>query len=256
MLSNEKRKELLQGDNSIDFLKELELAFTQLEEAEQKAREAHMLRLYQSKDFRDYRKLRALYEDLQERMLQMYFSQPEKVLAHFQENLDKLPAQNHRTKPLEFYPETDADHAWLADMIIFPRNQYNCMCNYFLKHRHVRSKRNTDFLHAMMNAPLGLYEITAIDSQTGIVTYQDCFDNQSYQVYDEDFSLNQDALHKQLLTRIITFEDISFATHHQLVFQKGNLRNWLKKRRNRRFSLVLAQELFQKYKELFESVRL
>ncbi len=89
-----------------------------------------------------------------------------------------------------------------------------------------------EMLEAMQKSRLGMYEVIARDDATGIVTFKDVYNKKTIEVTDTHIMPSMGAP-LILLTRIVTFEGISFLSNFAMPFLSNKkVRNFIRQEKD------------------------
>lgn len=110
----------------------------------------------------------------------------------------------------------DDDMSIFLELFIYPNHpDIVSITDIYLKNNKFRNQEKIKFLECMKNSYVGLFEIIAVDRDNGYVTYQDVFTKKKFKIINIAMSSTM-RIDKKIkfytYNRIITFEDISFAT--------------------------------------------
>lgn len=117
---------------------------------------------------------------------------------------------------IEFDLNNDDDVSILFELLVYD-NQTNIqsVTDIYLKNKKFKNLDKIKMLKSMKDSYVGLFKIIAVDKNDGYVTYQDVFTKKKFKVIDIAMSSTL-RINKRLelytYNRIITFDDISFAT--------------------------------------------
>jgi len=107
------------------------------------------------------------------------------------------------------------------DMLIYKSiPNMSCITEDFIRNHRYKKPEKIDFLQSMLDAKLGLFEVTGIDMKDGYAYLKNVFTGVKNTIIDIGLSgqLNYDTVY--VYTRIITYRDISFSTGLNLIFTK------------------------------------
>lgn len=197
---------------------------------------------------RQYRKYEKLLKELKEHMIDFFFSNDPKYIAYLSENIKHISSSSNLQKTTVALDTTD-DIGWYADMMIYPKKGEHCLCSYYLETKKARSADKVELINAMLNSSLSLYKIIALNPETGTITLEDCFGNGKVVVYDEAIAQQPKYLNWHMMERIIEVQDLKFLSGLHFMYQLNYLNRWIKKRKNRRFTYPMANELYELLKK-------
>ena len=167
---------------------------------------------------------------------------------------------NEKNKPTEieiieneFDLETREGSQAFFDMIVYKTSSnVNCITEDFIKNNKFRKLEKIELLQSMLNSKLGLFEIIKTDSDEGYVFLKNIFNEDEYKIIDVGLSGSKSYDEMYLYTRIITFEDISFSSGLNLIFDKSDdfIRNFIKQQKqdyNKNGEFLRFSNLYNRY---------
>lgn len=191
-----------------------------------------------------YRKLRKKHSEIIQKMYDTFNSSQslqdemsckvEEYLSHPNCKADELSLNLH----------IDNEKRLFIDLVVYANYKDNNMCTYFIKNKKVRSRENIDFINAMNESKLGVYEIVECNRETAQGKLRNVLTNEIITLIDESMFLYENNNFFQVL-RVITINGISFQTGLSLPFEKNHLRKWVKNHKNRK---IKPHELINLYK--------
>ena len=95
-----------------------------------------------------------------------------------------------------------------------------CITDDFIRDHHYRKPEKIEFLHSMLDSKLGLFELTGTDREEGYAYLKDVFTGAEYTIIDIGLSGDLHYDNFYIYTRIITYQDISFGTGLNFIFEK------------------------------------
>ena len=197
---------------------------------------------------RQYRKYEKLLKELKENMIDFFFSNDPKYMEYLSQNMKHVTDQSNVQKTSISLDTTD-DIGWYSDMMIYPKKGENCLCSYYLETKKARSADKVELITAMQNSTLSLYKIIGLNPEAGTITLNDCFGNGKIEVYDEAIAQQPKYLNCHMMERIIEVQDLKFLSGLHFMYQLNYLNRWIKKRKNRRFTYPMANELYELLKK-------
>jgi hypothetical protein len=187
----------------------------------------HKFLLEKKSHIREYKKMRKMHGEILDNMMDYYYA------GNFEQkfNNDCTEQQKFENKKgdnkiilLEssFDMESNVGSQAFADIMIyknFPNK--NCITEEFIKTNRYRKLEKIEFLHSMIDAKLGLFEVTGIDSDEGYANVKEVFTGREYKLTDMGLS-GSFASYKNtyIYTRIITYRSVNFSTGLNFVFAK------------------------------------
>ena len=122
------------------------------------------------------------------------------------------------------------------------------MSSYFLDAHKVRSEQNIAFAKAMQESYLGMFEIIENNREEGRINIRNLLNGKEIEIIDERLSFLP-LLDKCFLWRIIEFEEICFQTGFTMMFDRHELKEWLKKHQNQDLDFFDVYFLYEKFIE-------
>lgn len=183
----------------------------------------HTLFLNKKTHIKEYNKIRKLHGEIVDNMIKYHES------GKFKQKIDpNTVTQTMGKKSLhllesDFNLDTREGSQGFYDIMIYKITaNMNCITEEFISNHRYRKPEKIEFLHSMLNAKLGLFEITGIDSYEGYVYLKEIFTGVQYKIVDIGLSGNTNYNNIYIYTRIITYRDISFGTGLNFIFLKND----------------------------------
>lgn len=133
------------------------------------------------------------------------------------------------------------------------------LTHIYLKNNKFRNKDKIKMLESMKNSYVGLFKVIDVDRDGGYITYQDVFTNKKFKVIDISMSSTL-TINKNFqfytYNRIITFDDISFATgiHCNFTSRCKPLMDFIKKEDYKKCNsfvrCLLLYDIYRKYSDV------
>ena len=129
-----------------------------------------------------------------------------------------------------------------------------CITEKFLKTNRYKKKEKEEFLKSMLDSKAGLYEIIKTDFAEAQVYIKNVLNGEIIQLTDIGMSGNGDNTGHYFYSRIISYNDINFATGLSIIFDKKDkfIQNWIKdnkKNYNEKQEIFRFLELYNRYKD-------
>ena len=143
----------------------------------------------------------------------------------------------------------------IANILIYKNSKdMNCITEEYINKNKFRKPEKKEFLNSMLNSVAGLFEIINTDSNMGQVIFKDVFTKKEYIITDIGLSGNYNNERYYFYTRIITYDNISFGTGINIVFDKKDdfIRNWIKENKkiyNKKHEINRFLELYNEYEK-------
>lgn len=143
----------------------------------------------------------------------------------------------------------------IANILIYKNSKdMNCITEEYINKNKFRKPEKKEFLNSMLNSVAGLFEIINTDSNMGQVIFKDVFTKKEYIITDIGLSSNFNNERFYFYTRIITYDNISFGTGINIVFDKKDdfIRNWIKENKkiyNKKHEINRFLELYNEYEK-------
>lgn len=192
------------------------------------------LTLNGKKHIKKYTKLRKLHSEIIDSMNDYIMSDEYNLGNKFNYMLDTVKKEIPNLKVKLF--SGDADDITIIDELCIYKNhpKLTSVAELYWQKKKYRNKEKIQMLKSMLNSHASLFKIVATDRANGYVTYEDVFTKKKYKVVDIAMSSTFiDATENTLYmyNRIITFEDISFATgiHCMMTGDNKYLKEFIKK---------------------------
>ena len=158
---------------------------------------------------------------------------------------DKKDEQTLILLESEFDMESrEGPHAFYDRLIYKVSPNISCLTEKFIQTNRYRKPEKIEFLRSMLDSKLGLFDVTAIDSNEGYAYIKEVFTGEEYKITDTGMSYNKSFSDYYIYTRIITHHDVSFNTGLSLMFDKKD-----------RFILDFIKRHTKDYKPLGEMIR-
>jgi len=106
----------------------------------------------------------------------------------------------------------EGGQAFYDTLIFKPALNMSCITEDFIRDHRYKKPEKIDFLHSMLEAKLGLFEVTGIDMEEGYAYLKNVFTGVEHKIIDIGLSGQQNYNTVYLYTRIITYHGISFST--------------------------------------------
>lgn len=143
------------------------------------------------------------------------------------------------TKGLDFRlnPTNEDDMTILRELFMYKNhNKIPSITDVFIDKKKFRNKEKVKMLHSMKNSYVGLFKVVKTDFENGYVYYEDVFTHKRFKIIDIAMSSSYRVTKDKTLylyNRIITYDDISFATGIHCMLDSDNkyLKEFLKKHR-------------------------
>ena len=193
--------------------------FSQLQEVRKKS-------LMQMPHILKYKNARRIHEEIQNAMISFY----EK--GNFKQQLDSSSSKLSNNFELygivefldcEFDLDTDLGIKAFLDMMIYKTaSDCNCIAEVFINKRRYRRPEKVEFLQAMLESTIGLFQIVEVDIEMAFVTLEHVFTSKKYKIIDIGISATPQCVSNYVYTRIIDYGDVSFGTGFAMMFKKSN----------------------------------
>ncbi|MCL2351777.1 MAG: SEC-C metal-binding domain-containing protein [Firmicutes bacterium] len=95
-----------------------------------------------------------------------------------------------------------------------------CVTEDFIRSHRYTKPEKTEFLQSMLESKLGLFEITAVDSEEGYAYLKEVFTGAEYKITDVGLSGSDSYGDLYIYTRIVTYRGVSFNSGLNLIFAK------------------------------------
>ncbi|MCL2172597.1 MAG: SEC-C domain-containing protein [Candidatus Bathyarchaeota archaeon] len=190
----------------------------------------HILLLRNRPHIKEYTKMRKMHSRILNSMLKYYYN------GKFEQKIDQTIATQYRTDDKEsdnnvntffllesnFDMETSLGSQAFIDTLAYKTSpNLSCITEEFIKNNHYKRPEKIEFLHSMLDAKLGLFDVTKIDSTDGYAYITEIFTGQEYKITDiglSGSSHNYD--NHYIYTRIFTHHGISYSTGLNFMFSK------------------------------------
>ena len=193
--------------------------FSQLQEIRKKS-------LMQMPHILEYKQARRMHEEIQNAMINFY----EK--GNFKQQLDSGSSKLSNNFELygivefldcEFDLDTDLGIKAFLDMMIYKTaSDCNCIAEVFINRRRYRRPEKVEFLQAMLESTIGLFQIVEVDIEMAFVTLEHVFTSKRYKIIDIGISATPQSVSNYVYTRIIDYGDVSFGTGFAMLFKRSN----------------------------------
>ena len=208
-----------------------------------------------------YKKIRKLHQEVVNSMMDYYHD------GKFEPKIDPdYVSEEVRSDTLylfnaEFSSETREGAQAFADMLIYkPAPNMTCITEEYINKKRYRKPEKVDFLHAMLNSKISLFESTKAENDTGYVYLKDVFSGEIIKIIDIGYSGNPNHSDYYIYTRLITYNDISFNTGLNLIFKKNDpfIKSHIKehkKKYNKNTEFYRFVQLYNRFKDNPDKVR-
>jgi hypothetical protein len=189
----------------------------------------HMFLLKGLPHIKEYKKIRRMHGRILSNMLQYYYDGKfeQKII---QNPLAQYPSWNKETSNADnvyillesdFDMETRLGSQAFIDMLAYKTSPtLSCIAEEFIKTKHYRLPEKIEFLHCMLDAKLGLFDVSGIDSGEGYAYIKEVFTGREYKITDLGLSGSSNYDRHYIYTRILTYHGISYSTGLNLLFSK------------------------------------
>ena len=172
---------------------------------------------------KEYNRIRQMHQEVVNSMMDYHYD------GKFEHKIAKdyvpTPDEPGEVHLLEASFDTDTRegaHA-LADMLIYKSMpNMNCITEEYINKKRYKKPDKVEFLHAMLNSRLGLFETIKKESGTGYVYLREAISGDEIKITDIAHSGTPNSENVYLYTRIITYNGISFNTGLSLAFSKDD----------------------------------
>ena len=174
---------------------------------------------------------------------------------------NKINIKNIKYLDTEFDTSTELGIQAMSNVLVYKNScNTNCVTEEYIEKKKFRTEEKNELLESMLNSVAGLFEITETDREKGQVHLKDVLTNKEYCITDIGFSSNLHNNKIYLYTRIITYQDISFGTGFNLVFDKNDefICKWIKENLNKPEKQEIERfiELYNEYKKDSKGIKL
>jgi len=168
-----------------------------------------------------YLKIRDMHNEIVSTMAQYYHD------GKFKRQIDMdSDVEHERVLHLlecDFNLNTDAGNQGFYDIMIYkPAPNVTCITDDFLGNHRYRKPEKIELLQCMLNSKLGLFEVTEVDMNEGYVYLKDVLTGDEYTIIDIGLSGNMHNEDFYFYARIITYQDITFGTGLNFLFNKND----------------------------------
>jgi len=186
--------------------------------------EVRKKRLMQMPHILEYKQARRIHEEIQNAMISFY----EK--GNFKQQLDSSASKLSNNFELygkiefldcEFDLDTDLGIKAFLDMMIYKTaSDCSCIAEVFINRKRYRRPEKVEFLQAMLESTIGLFQIVEVDIEMAFVTLEHVFTSKKYKIIDLGVSATPQSVSHYVYTRIIDYGDVSFGTGFAMMFKK------------------------------------
>lgn len=199
-----------------------------------------------------YKKIRKLHNEIMESMMKYVYEG--KFEFKVDNSRNKINIKNIKYLDTEFDTSTELGIQAMSNVLVYKNScNTNCVTEEYIEKKKFRTEEKNELLESMLNSIAGLFEITETDREKGQVHLKDVLTNKEYCITDIGFSSNLHNDKIYLYTRIITYQDISFGTGFNLVFDKNDkfICKWIKENLNKpeKQEIERVIELYNEYKK-------
>ena len=214
-------------------------------EIEQMLLNIHTYRLRMLPHIKKYRKIRQLHQTLGQKMIDFYHEHPEiQIQRSINEQTEKIRSFLYHLERFDL--DDRLDSLYYFDSILYPNGFIYDMSSYFLDAHKVRSEQNIAFAKAMQESYLGMFEIIENNREEGRIKIRNLLNGKEIEIIDERLSFLP-LPDKCFLWRIIEFEEICFQTGFTMMFDRHELKEWLKKHQNQDLDFFDVYFLYEKF---------
>ena len=206
-----------------------------------------------------YKKIRKLHNEIMENMMKYVYEG--KFEFKVDSSRNKINIKNIKYLDTEFDTSTELGIQAMSNVLVYKNScNTNCVTEEYIEKKKFRTEEKNELLESMLNSVAGLFEITETDREKGQVHLKDVLTNKEYCITDIGFSSNLHNDKIYLYTRIITYQDISFGTGFNLVFDKNDefICKWIKENLNKPEKQEIERfiELYNEYKKDSKGIKL
>ena len=186
----------------------------------------HRMILNKKPHIKEYTRIRKLHGEIFNSMIRYYDS------GKFEPEIDNDFEYEGRTEADDnvfFLLESEFDmesregpHAFYDKLIYKVSPTMSCITEEYIKKNRYRKPEKIEFLQSMLESKLGLFEVTAVDTNEGYVYIKEVFTGDEYKITDTGMSYSHSKNNTDfyIYTRILTHNSISFNTGLSLMFEK------------------------------------
>ena len=162
-----------------------------------------------------YKKLRGLHAEILESMKNYIFSGKYDFKKYGDITFPEFIKYSDNFD-IEFDIENDDDVSVFFELFLYKNHKkIPSVTEQYIKKNKFRNAEKKKFLECMNNSYVSLFKVVAVDRDNGYVTYQDVYTKKKFKIIDIAMSSSLIISKKREIytyNRIITYEDISFAT--------------------------------------------
>ena len=200
-------------------------------------------------NIKEYKKIRALYDEVMESIMK-YYKQ-----GNFKWEIEnKLKSGNITNINSEFDASTELGMQSIINILAYKNAiNMNCIIEEIIKNNEIKDVAKKELLQSMLNSNPGLFEILETDRLNGKIHMKDVLNGKEFWITDIGLSgnISNDTIY--LYTRIVTYHEISFGTGLNIVFNKDDefINNWISNNREvyqNKQEITRFLELYNEYK--------
>ncbi len=198
-----------------------------------------------------YKKIRKLHNEIMESMMKYIYQG--KFEFEVDNSINKIDIKHVSYLDTEFDTSTELGIQAMANILVYKNScSTNCVTEEYIEKKKLKTQEKNELLESMLNSVAGLFEIIQTDREKGQVHLKDVLTNKEYCITDIGFSSNLHNDKVYIYTRIITYQDISFGTGFNLIFDKNDefICKWIKDNLDNTNKQEIARfiELYNEYK--------
>ena len=188
----------------------------------------HSMMLKSKPHIKEYLKIRSLHSEVCGSMMELFYDG--KFLPKLDPNYvipDEAKAAGAggtvKLSTIKYDTETREGQQALCDSVIYKTApNISCLTEEFINKHRYRKPEKVEFLVSMLNARLGLFEVTGTDLGEGYAYFRDVITGQELTLVDIALSGERFYDGIYLYTRVISYRGINFNTGLNLLFQKND----------------------------------
>jgi preprotein translocase subunit Sss1 len=202
---------------------------------------------------KEYKKIRRLHGEIVNGMMEYYHEDKfqRQVITDIESEEDSEPKERIVTllEATFDYDTREGAQALCEHIVYKAAPNVTCITEDFLNKHRYRKPEKIEFLQAMLDSYVGLFEITATDRQEGYAYLKDVFTDREFKITDTSICASPNFENYYMYTRVITYHGISFGTGLSLIFGKTD--PFITKYIEREREGFQAREEFRRFIELY-----